>query len=375
MMMTFPTLFSFVGDGAPTFPDSFLPTTRIFCATRALSNKHVMDLPQFKDDRRTPQTVSDYVRYIAPSLDGSGHKGSSGRIAVLGGSKDYTGAPYYAGMSALRAGAELLYLFTAEEACTAIKSYSPELMVTPVYSHATITKGGPAAAGEVQAMVNRVCSMLPRMHALVIGPGLGRNDHVLSAVAKIIMEAKALGMPLVLDADALFLITRQPALLKGYFNAVVTPNKREFSLLAKAVTKDADADLETLTKALAGPVVVQKGAVDRICALGVNGKPPTIVTCQQEGAPRRPGGLGDLLCGTMGVLLGWAHAKSKRPTTTTSSVPPNQLPFLHACQAACVLVRTACFLAYNKEKRSMVAPDVLTCIGPAFQHLCPDYIY
>ena len=34
--------------------------------------------------------------------------------------------------AALTAGADLLYLFTAEEACGPIKSYSPELMVTPV---------------------------------------------------------------------------------------------------------------------------------------------------------------------------------------------------------------------------------------------------
>jgi NAD(P)H-hydrate repair Nnr-like enzyme with NAD(P)H-hydrate dehydratase domain len=36
-------------------------------------------------------------------------------------------------MAALRTGAELLYLFTADEATTAIKSYSPDLMVAPVY--------------------------------------------------------------------------------------------------------------------------------------------------------------------------------------------------------------------------------------------------
>ena len=41
---------------------------------------------------------------------------------------------FCAGMAALRTGAELVYVFTAEEAALPIKSYSPELMVTPVYS-------------------------------------------------------------------------------------------------------------------------------------------------------------------------------------------------------------------------------------------------
>ena len=67
-------------------------------------------------------------------LSKDNHKGSSGRIGVLGGSERYTGAPYYAGMAALHVGSDLAFLFCAQEASLAIKSYSPELMVAPVYS-------------------------------------------------------------------------------------------------------------------------------------------------------------------------------------------------------------------------------------------------
>lgn len=52
-----------------------------------------------------------------------------GRVGVFGGSEDYTGAPYFASMAALRTGADLTYVFTAEEAAPALKGYSPELMV------------------------------------------------------------------------------------------------------------------------------------------------------------------------------------------------------------------------------------------------------
>lgn len=48
---------------------------------------------------------------------------------MFGGSKDYTGAPFFASMSALRTGADLAYVLTAEEAAPALKAYSPELMV------------------------------------------------------------------------------------------------------------------------------------------------------------------------------------------------------------------------------------------------------
>lgn len=75
------------------------------------------------------EAVRRFLLSVAPPLDGTGHKGQAGRVGVLGGSKDYTGAPYYSGQAALSVGADLLYMFTAEEACIPIKSYSPELMV------------------------------------------------------------------------------------------------------------------------------------------------------------------------------------------------------------------------------------------------------
>lgn len=49
---------------------------------------------------------------IAPPLDFKAHKGQSGRIGILGGSKDYTGAPFYAAMASLRVGADLAYVLT-----------------------------------------------------------------------------------------------------------------------------------------------------------------------------------------------------------------------------------------------------------------------
>ena len=73
------------------------------------------------------------TRCVLP-LSADSHKGSSGRVGVLGGSARYTGAPYYAAMAALKAGSDLAFVFCAQEASLPIKCYSPELMVAPVYS-------------------------------------------------------------------------------------------------------------------------------------------------------------------------------------------------------------------------------------------------
>ncbi len=75
---------------------------------------------------------------IIPPLIPSNHKGMMGRIGVVGGSKDYTGAPFYGADGALRFGADLTFVFCSNEAAIPIKCYSPELMVSAFYDAAKI---------------------------------------------------------------------------------------------------------------------------------------------------------------------------------------------------------------------------------------------
>lgn len=72
------------------------------------------------------------VKSIVPKLTNSMHKGECGRIAVFGGCVLYTGAPYFAAISALKAGADLVHVFCEKAAGGVIKGYSPELIVHPV---------------------------------------------------------------------------------------------------------------------------------------------------------------------------------------------------------------------------------------------------
>jgi ATP-dependent NAD(P)H-hydrate dehydratase len=69
---------------------------------------------------------------MIPKLHNELHKGQSGRIGIVGGSKEYSGAPYFSAISSLRVGADLSYVFTTKEAAPVIKSYTPELIVLPL---------------------------------------------------------------------------------------------------------------------------------------------------------------------------------------------------------------------------------------------------
>jgi ATP-dependent NAD(P)H-hydrate dehydratase len=77
------------------------------------------------------QLLQAFKKVIPPLLFDT-HKGEAGRIGVVGGSEEYTGAPIFASMAAFRTGADLVHVFCAKNAAIPIKSFSPDLIVHPI---------------------------------------------------------------------------------------------------------------------------------------------------------------------------------------------------------------------------------------------------
>lgn len=65
------------------------------------------------------------LKNVFPDLNNHAKKGENGRIAVVGGSFEFTGAPFYSAISALRIGGDLSHIFCSKFSSPAIKSYSP----------------------------------------------------------------------------------------------------------------------------------------------------------------------------------------------------------------------------------------------------------
>ncbi len=93
-----------------------------------------------------------------------------------------------------------------------------------------------------------------------------------------------------MDADGLWYLTTTPQIVKGYTNAVLTPNAMEFARLVKVVLKRQDVEpnnnpdaqaVAEVCRALGGVTIVHKGSVDVIS----NGK--FTEKCVDEGCPRR----------------------------------------------------------------------------------------
>lgn len=242
--------------------------------------------------------MSEKLIQLLGQLRQRGHKGQHGRIGVVGGCHLYTGAPYYAAMASLRAGAELASVFTAPSAAQAIKTYSPELMVVPEYD---------------------IDGWEERLHVLIVGPGLGRDEPDL--VRSLLERDNQL--PMIIDADGLFLLNNHLSLLSRMTRQVIlTPNKPEFERLKQATTKSKlvtaewaecdQANVAVLASTLKCTIML-KGEKDVIG--DVNGR---IVVNNEPGSNRRCGGQGDLL---VGVVASHFHlAKMNGETDAEASV-------------------------------------------------------
>ncbi|MCX7271906.1 MAG: NAD(P)H-hydrate dehydratase [Burkholderiales bacterium] len=203
------------------------------------------------------------------------HKGSHGGVLVLGGAPGTRGAAWLAALAAQASGAGKVWLACPGDGAS--DPTYPQLM--------TRAFDAPLQAGET----------------LVIGCGLGTSDIALARLN----DALASPAACVLDADALNLLAREPALLArlpGQPTArILTPHPLEAARLLGCDTAGVQADRIASAQRLAaicGAVVVLKGAgsvlahPDGRWAINASGS-PALAT----------GGTGDVLAGLLGGLL------------------------------------------------------------------------
>jgi len=205
------------------------------------------------------------------------HKGTNGHVLVIGGEHGMAGAIRLCGEAALRAGAGLVSVATRAEHLFALNAARPELMMHGV--------DGPQALEP----------LLARASVLAMGPGLGQGawSHALW------LTALDSGKPLVLDADGLNLLAREPRRFAQ--PAVLTPHPGEAARLLGCSVAEVEADRFAAARALADrhhAVVVLKGAGSLIAA--PDGR---LDVCPWGNPGMATGGMGDLLTGVIAALL------------------------------------------------------------------------
>lgn len=235
-------------------------------------------------------------------------------------------------------------MFCTKEAAPVIKSYSPELIVHPLL--------------DSQENLKEIKEWLNRIHVLIIGPGLGRNEKILELVKEIIIFCKNERKPLVIDADGLYLITQNIELIKDYPlpGVILTPNKVEYSRLYDVI-KANDCDNEDSIdygKLGKNVLVLRKGQTDQTYCKDNQAKWSNNI----GGSGRRCGGQGDLLSGAIATFYHWSLSNA----TTTTMMQAGIATF-----AASTLTRLCNEKAFSVKGRSMVCTDMIDKIHDVFE--------
>jgi ATP-dependent NAD(P)H-hydrate dehydratase len=258
------------------------------------------------------------------------------------------------------------YVICEPSAAQTIKSYSPNLMVSPLL-RSTSTQALVKEDQSIEQMTSPILDLLPRLHVLVIGPGLGRDRVTLKQVAAVIKAARSQDppVPIVLDADGLFLVNSDPDLIKGYKECILTPNVVEFGRLAKSQGVDVnDGDrtkmCEKLAKALGGVCIIQKGESDYIS----NGEGTT--TCNFRGGLKRSGGQGDTLTGSLGTFLAWRQVYHEGLWDTSGKKMSRAESLLAVAFGGSAITRECSRKAFEKNGRALQASDLTEEVHGSF---------
>lgn len=174
--------------------------------------------------------LSDLARL--PKRSDNSNKGTYGRAAVIAGSADMSGAAVFAAEAAYRTGTGLVKVYTHSLNRTVIGNRIPEAVLM-TYSD------------EVEALK---CAedAVSWADVILVGPGLGRSGEAEELLRYVICEAE---QPLVLDADALNIISQDLELLKKHRGEVtVTPHLGEMSRLTDIAIPDIKKNILRVCK-------------------------------------------------------------------------------------------------------------------------------
>lgn len=330
-----------------------------------------------------------------PPLLSRFHKGQAGgRVCIIGGCEDYTGAPYFSANATALMGCDLTHVICEQNAATVIKSYTPNLMVHPyLVDTNTFRRYYQNDNGKENFLNNdikeinfiKIKTLLRNIHVIVIGPGLGRDEMILNTIKNIIkyiLEELNGKIPIILDADGLFLLSKdkevQELLMRFPEGRIIlTPNVVEFKRLYDSLT-GGDSCLQEGNK-LQGLeiakrlkcIVVEKGYQDRI--FGFNG---SILINEQIGSSKRVGGQGDTLTGTIAALLAFSRAMydfNIMNDTNNSKDKGNNFEWIDyamlSCYGGCCVTRECSRQAFEAKKRAMQTTDLNDRVGEVYDKI------
>lgn len=198
--------------------------------------------------------TAESVRGWLPKRPAGAHKGTFGRALVVGGSRNYPGAPLLAAEAAYLSGAGLVTCAVPESVQPMLVARLPEATWIPLPE----TQGGIGLEA-----VEVLAEQLQGYDSALIGPGFGLADASADFLQRL-TDGEIELPPLVIDADGLKLLSG----IEGWHErlpnrTVLTPHPGEMQIMTGVAIEDIQADrVESAEKWSKrwGAVVVLKGA-------------------------------------------------------------------------------------------------------------------
>jgi len=281
-----------------------------------------------------------WVKKHLPLRAEDAHKGSFGHVLVFAGSPGFTGAARLACAGAARSGAGLVTLGIANNLCPLIV---PGLFETMWRALPDAGSGFPGPES-----IEAALELAQGKDAVVMGPGLGQNDATYAFVEGIILGWDG---PLVLDADALNLVSESTLLLsKRSGQTVVTPHPGEMARLLGKTSAEVQANRKGTAQSFADThqvTVVLKG---HRCLVASPDAP--LLECPLGNHGMATGGTGDVLAGLIGGWLAQAMPEHEAAGVAV---------YVHALAGD--------IAAAQASPRALIAGDLVAALGQAWQQV------
>jgi NAD(P)H-hydrate epimerase len=209
------------------------------------------------------------------------HKGNFGHALLVAGSQGMAGASVLAARAALRSGVGLLTVHL------------------PHCNNIVVQAAVPEAMTSIDSCITHFSDELDtsRYSVVAVGPGLGQNEESEKALLHLIDNCE---VPMVIDADALNILSRNPQYLQRLpQGSVITPHVGEFNRLFGKTNNSYIRLMASLAYAKSfGVTIVLKGAHTVVTS------PTGIHYFNTTGNPgMATAGSGDVLTGIIAALL------------------------------------------------------------------------
>lgn len=293
---------------------------------------------------KTTLADAEWAASLLPPRPPDANKGTFGRALITAGSSQYTGAAALAAEAAYRSGAGLVTVAAPAPVAAALSArlYEPIWLPLPHSAGSLTGEALPALAAS-----------LPRSSAALVGPGLSTSRETGEFLAGLFSQAAGgqyLLPPLVVDADALNLLSKMPywwSLLPP--DTIITPHPGEMARLTGLTTQEVQADRVTLAQQKAAEwkvTVLLKGAHTVVAA--PDGR-TTLLPFKTDALATA--GSGDVLAGVIAGLL----AQGVQP--------------FEAAAAGAYIHGLAGQHAAERNTRSVIAGDIVASIAAALAQL------